>query len=316
MPAIERTALAAFVGIVVLGGLNGTSIKVLNHELGPFWSASLRFGLAALIFYAIVLAQRVPLPRGRELVGSVLYGALAFGVTFALVSLGLVQAPVGAAQIVLGLVPLVTLALAVLQGVERFHLQGLIGSVIAVVGVVLVFAAQLGTTVPLLPMLAILGAVFSISEANVVLKQFPKCHPTANNAVAMTTGSVLLFALAILFGDSIAAPQLAESWIALGYLVVVGSVIVFSLFLYVITRWTASATAYAMLLMPLVAVVSAAVFLGEQITVTEIVGGAVVLFGVYVGVFAPSFARPLPKVGTAPASGTVSPPVLETPTCP
>ena len=76
--------------------------------------------------------------------------------------------------------------------------------------------------------------------------------------------------------------------------VVVGSVVVFTLFLFVISRWTASATSYSMLLMPLVAVVVAALRLGEPITPAVVAGGALVLIGVYLGAFAPSLARPLP----------------------
>ena len=317
--SVNGATLLAFIGIVVLGGVNGTSIKIMNHELGPFWGATLRFGFASLILFGAVLVRRVPLPRGRQLTGSVLYGLLSFGVTFALVSWALVYAPAGVAQIILALVPLLTLLLAVAQGLERFRMQSLVGSLVAITGVALVFADRLVGSVELLPMLALLAAAFSIAEANVVVKRFPRADPTANNAVAMGAGAVFLFALAVVFGDRLALPQLAGTWLALGYLVVIGSVVVFTLYLYVIARWTASATSYSLLLMPLVAVVVASIALGEEITAVDVAGGVLVLTGVYLGAFAPSSRRPLPGLlHRVPRrrGATLGPPLLETPNCP
>jgi drug/metabolite transporter (DMT)-like permease len=100
---------------------------------------------------------------------------------------------------------------------------------------------------------------------------------------------------------------------------VVGSVIVFTLYLYVIVRWTASATSYSMLLMPLVAVVVASFRFGEPITLAVLAGGALVLVGVYFGAFAPSVARPLPGLlrrVPRTAGASVGPPTLQNPNCP
>lgn len=315
----DRTTLLAFMAIVVLGGVNGTAIKVTNPELGPFWGAALRFGLASVIFFTLVFIRRVPLPRGRRLAASMFYGILAFGTTFALVNWGLVQTPAGVAQIVLALVPLMTLLLASAQGLERLRLQNIAGSIVAIAGVALVFVERLGASLALLPILAILLAALSLAESNVVVKRFPRTSPLANNAVAMGTGAAMLLGISLLAGERPVLPQSPQGWLGLSYLVVIGSVVVFTLYLYVIVRWTASATSYALLLMPLVAVAVAAVTLGEPITWAVVVGGALVLAGVYLGAFAPSFARPLPgffrrepRRGGSPAG----PPALQTPNCP
>ena len=119
MTSIERATLLAFAGIFILGGVNGTAIRIGERELAPLWYAALRFGLASLILLALAAARRSSLPRGRQLVGSVLYGVLAFGVTFGLVNWALVVAPAGVAQVILALVPLLTLLFAVAQGLEN-----------------------------------------------------------------------------------------------------------------------------------------------------------------------------------------------------
>jgi drug/metabolite transporter (DMT)-like permease len=68
------------------------------------------------------------------------------------------------------------------------------------------------------------------------------------------------------------------------------------LFLFVIERWTASATSYVLLLMPLVTLAAAAVLLGEEVTPLALVGGLLVLLGVYVGTFSGQISKRLPAV--------------------
>jgi drug/metabolite transporter (DMT)-like permease len=67
--------------------------------------------------------------------------------------------------------------------------------------------------------------------------------------------------------------------------VLFGSVVMFALFVFTLQRWTASAVSYVTLLMPLVTVALAAVLTQERITPSFVLGGAVILAGVYVGAF-------------------------------
>ena len=78
-------------------------------------------------------------------------------------------------------------------------------------------------------------------------------------------------------------PQAPETWLAVVYLCVIGSIGLFGLLLAMLRRWTASASSYAILAMPLVAIALGAVVRGETITPIFLLGGALVAFGVYVG---------------------------------
>jgi drug/metabolite transporter (DMT)-like permease len=299
----DRATIIAFLGIVALGGFNAVAIRFSNRELAPFWGATLRFAVAALVLFGIVFARRVPLPRGRALVGSLLYGLLGFAGAFALAYFGLVQTPAGVAQVILAVVPLLTAVFAIALGLEHLRWQSIGGSIIAIGGIALVFGDRLGAAAPAVSMLAILGAAVCMSAANVVVKRFPKCHPEANNAIAMGVGAATLALLSFISGEAHPVPAATQTWVAIGYLAVPGSVVVFSLFLYVIQRWTASATSYVMLLMPLVTVVAGASLAGEGVTPLFVVGAALVLVGVYVGAFAPRVHLPgvaTSKAGTSP----------------
>lgn len=311
----DRATTAAFLGIVLFGGFNGVAVRMSNAELDPFWGAALRFGLAALLLFALVVGRRIELPRGRALLGSVLYGLIGFAAAYAFAYYALVETPAGLAMVILALVPLLTLLLAVAHRLESLRLQSLAGSLIALAGVAFIFWERLSAdAVPLFSLLAIVAAALCIAETGVVVKYFPRAHPLANNALAMAVGATLLLLLAVVAGDALALPTQADTLVAVGYLVVIGSVALFMLFLYVIERWTASATSYSLLLMPLPAAIGGSLLLGEPITVALIFGGALIVAGVYLGAFAPSISTPLP--GLLRRRAATEPPVPEGPQAP
>ena len=313
-PIPDRTTLAAFGVIVLFGGLNGLFVKLGDRELPPFWGATVRFFVSAAILFAVVGLRRIALPRGRALVGSILYGILNFAAFFGLLYWALVTAPAGLAMVILALAPLMTLLLAGAIGLERLRARAIVGSIIAAAGIGLVFVDRVGRALPLWSALAILAAAASIAGSTVVLKRFPPVHPVANNAVAMTVGTACLALLSILAGERWIAPSRPETVTALGYLVALGSVTMFVLYVFVIGRWTASATSYAVLLMPLVTVPVATITAGESLTPRFAIGAAVVLAGVYAGaVHTPALPSPARQAGKGPAHEA---PALSAPGCP
>jgi drug/metabolite transporter (DMT)-like permease len=278
----EGRPLAAFLIGSVLAGGNAVGVRYSNRELDPLWGAGLRFALAAALLAALMAVLGLSPPRGNALAGAVLYGALNFGAAFALAYYGFVRIHAGLGQTVLALVPLVTLLLAVLQRQERFRPAALGGSVLALAGIAVLAQAPL-QGVPMLSLLALLAAACCFAEAAIVVRRVPAVHPITMNAVGMTAAAVMLVGGAILVGDTIALPENAETWIALGYLVVVGSIVVFGLYVLVLRYWSASRAAYTFVLVPVVTVALSAWLDDEPVRLGLILGGALVLTGVYVG---------------------------------
>ncbi|MBI3841298.1 MAG: EamA family transporter [Thaumarchaeota archaeon] len=299
-PNRERLVLPAFVTTVLIGGTNFVAVKFSNSELPPFWGAALRFSSASVILFLIIFARRLDLPRGRALTGAAIYGFLSFGLSYAFAYYALVSLTAGFAAVVLGLVPLATLFLARAHKQEKISFRGLVGGLAALVGTAVIYNEQLGLVENVLPLLALIGAVTCIAETNVVLKAFPRTNPYSTNAVAMLIGSAILFALSAASGEAFSIPSNLSTIIAVSYLVVVGSVVLFLLFLFVISRWTASSTSYQLVLNPLVTVLEASFLRGEVVTTVFIAGSALVLLGVYFGALSSRRTRGPAQLAGAP----------------
>jgi drug/metabolite transporter (DMT)-like permease len=259
-------------------------IRFIVHELPPFWGAVLRYLPAALILFMLSLVFRLPLPKGRSLLGAVLFGVLGFGISFGLIFWGLQEVPAGMGQVIGALGPLLTLIFAVLHSQESFHWRALLGSLLAVGGVAIVFTQQLSVDIPLIYTLAILLATISNAEAGILLKMFPISHPIPTNAVSMAAGALVQLLLSLLSGEPRPLPQLPATWIALVYLILIGSCVVFILAVYLLKHWKASTTSYVFVLLPFVTIAASALLDNEKITVALIAGGLLVLLGVYIGV--------------------------------
>ncbi len=305
----DRATLVAFLGAAFIGGSNFVAVRFSNEDLDPMFGAMLRFALATLVLFGIMGVMRLPLPRGRGAFGAIVYGTLGFGVAYALLYIALVELDAGMSSVILAGTPLFTLVLAVLHRQERFTLRGLIGGALAIVGIGILSAGSLEGDVPPAYLLSAIVAVVAVAESSVLIKSFPRLHPITTNAYGMAAGTIFLAAASLIFGENWALPATSRTWFVLAWLVVAGSVGLFVLFLFIIARWTASASVYVLTLMPLVAVTLGALLKDEPVTTELVAGGALVLFAVYIGaisqpstpseVEAPQPFVVAPEVGTA-----------------
>jgi len=293
----DRLTLVAFGLFVLLGGGAPIAVRFTYADLDPYWSAVLRFGLAALIFWSLMLFRGVGLPRGRALVGALIFGVLSVGFAFLLLYYGLTRTSASLLSTIVAIVPLLTLFFAAAHKLEKIRRRGLIGGFLALTGIVVSVGGSFfsGGEVSLLHVLAILAAAACFAEAGIVVKLFPPCHPYATNAIAMTTGALMLAVASLIGGEAWVLPSSPSVWLSLIYLVI-ASVGIFLLYLFILGRWTATSASYAFVLNPLVTVVLAALLTDEVITLVFLAGAAIVLLGVYVGAL-----RPAGKPGDEPS---------------
>ena len=297
----NRLIPLAFAAVVLIGGTNFVAVRFSIRELPPFWGATLRFAPATLLLLGIALANKFPLPRGHALLGAAIYGALGFGAGYAFAMWGMRHVAAGLAAVIFAAAPLFTFLLALLHGQEQFRWQALAGGVVALVGIAVIFRGSVGAGVPLLSLLAIVVAAICVSESTIIIKNFPKTHPVSTNAIAMATGTIVLLILSLLTREQWSVPTRASTWIALVYLILLGSSVAFVLYLFVLKHWSASAASYQFVLFPIVAIVVAAILERAPVSSSLIFGGALVLTSVYAGVISqPPPAGPRLKLGPEP----------------
>ena len=283
----ERLTLIAFVASTIFGGGNAIAVRFSNVELPPFFGAAVRFLAASFFLFLYVFYRRLPIPKGRSLVGVLIFGTLQFGISYALIYWSLLEVPAGLFQVILALTPLLTFFFAVLHRQESFRWQTLFGGILAVAGIAIIFRNSLSVDVPLISLLAIVLAAACFAEAIVLFKTFPKAHPVTTNAIAMGVGAFVLFIGSWIAQETLIVPRLSETWMAVGYLVLFGSVGAFVLGLYVLSHWTASAGSYMLVLMPIVTILLSSWITHEEVTSALLAGGVLVLVGVYVGALMP-----------------------------
>ncbi len=310
-PAIRalpaNRVLLAFAAFILVSGGASVAIRISYAELAPFWAATARFSIGALVFWGLVVYKKLPLPKGRALLGAILFGTLTVGLAFLLIGWGLTVIPASLYQILMATVPLFTLFLSAAQGVESVTMRGIFGSLLAIGGIALSVGGSSAANISLPHILAILLAAVCMSQGGVLIKRFPPNPPIMTNAIGMTVGALILGIASLVSGESWTIPTQTGVWFAMIYLSLFVTIGAFMLYMFVLTNWTASGTSYGFVLIPLVTMLVAASVAGETITLNFLGGALLVIGGVVIGALLPSKAKPAAVEECKDRSGQVLP---------
>lgn len=299
-------AWGAFAAMTLIWGSTFLAIRVSNLEgYEPLGAVAVRLVLAAALLAALARAARVRWPRGRELRATLLAGFLIYGFNFGLLYWGELTVPSATAAVLWGVFPtLVALgAPLVLGGAEPLTRRGLLGGLIAALGLLLVFRSHLALDAPLAGLAAILGGIAAAAMGSLLVKREAKAvHPVAFNALGSFAGAAALAPAALLAEGGLAPPPTPPAALALAYLVLAGSLGAFNLWAWLIQRWPATRLSFQTVLSPLVAVLLGALLLAEPLGPAFLAGTALVLAGTWLAVRAPARAvEPSPEAeGAAP----------------
>jgi O-acetylserine/cysteine efflux transporter len=282
--------IACAVLVPLLWGYQFVAIKVGVMEFPPLFFLGLRF-----LAIALLLVPFVSRPTRREFgpiaVISVFLGGLNFGLFY--VGLGLGSGSMSAIAYQLATPFTVLLAWPLLA--EKPSLMTSAGVLLAFVGVV-VLAAGPGLSANALPILLVVGAAFAFAVANILTKRHGPFDPLMLIAWTslFTVPQVMLMSLVLehgQFATLVTADQ--RGWLALAYTVVIGGIVGFGLWFWLIARCSMARVAPFGLLLPVFALFSSVLFLGERITPTLIIGALLAILGVAITQVRP-IARPNP----------------------
>jgi drug/metabolite transporter (DMT)-like permease len=267
-------------------GSTWLAIKLGLRDLPPITFAGIRFALAGALLFTIIWLGRVSLPRSKRdwiLLGYT--GFLSITVNYALVFWGEQYISSGLAALLSATVPLFGLPLAhrYLRS-EPLTFWKSVGVLLGVLGVGIVFSGELGIGGPiaLWASIGIIIAALATAHAGVLVKAGgTHIEPAVLAGVQMIGGCVPL----LLVGVALEGSPLGFQWTALAlaclaYLTLVGSVIAFLMYYWLIRHTEVSGVLMIPLVTPLVAILIGVLFAGETIGWHTAIGGVAIIGGV------------------------------------
>ncbi|MEN8640752.1 drug/metabolite exporter YedA [Pseudomonas sichuanensis] len=286
MPASRRFPLllvGAFLALYLVWGSTYLFIRIGVESWPPLMMAGVRFVIAGSLLYGFLRWRGALAPtwaqwRAAGAIGFLLLSCGNGGVTLA-EHAGVAS---GVAALAVATVPLFTLVFGLLFGHRNSRLEWA-GIALGLVGIGML---NMGSNLQASPMGAalILFAAAAWAFGSVWSKQLPLPQGAMASAAEMLVGGAALLIGSGLSGERLTQMPTAAGWGALAYLVLFGSILAFSAYMYLLKHVRpAAATSYAYV-NPAVAVLLGIVFAGEQIGAEEclamaVIIGAVVLIG-------------------------------------
>ena len=274
---------------LILCGIWGSTwlfIKMGLADLPPLTFAGLRFLLASSILILLILARGVRWPRKRnEWVLIVVVGLLQFSLNYGLVFWGEQRIPSGLAAVLQSTFPAFGLVIAHLYlPDERINAKKVVGVLLGFIGVAVIFSDQLtfAGRGALLGSVALVLSAFFGSYGNVLVKAYgTQVDPFVLAAGQMICGFPPLLALGIATeGNPLHFHWTLRAIVSLAYLVIVGSVIAFTLFYWLVRNMDVTNTMLIALVTPVVAVMLGMIVLHEQLNWRLFAGAACIISGI------------------------------------
>ena len=272
--------------VALVWGVNFAVVKFALAEFFPLSFTVTRFMLAALFLFTVLLATGEPLKIDRkDRFAVVRLGFIGIALYNIFFMYGLKYTSASHSALFISLSPLFAVLIQAASGRERLTVRGIAGIALASLGVFLIIrshgslnftsAEVFGDILTLIA--SMLWALYT-TASKPLLERYSSVKVTA---YAMAAGSILLVPVGAY--DMLIQPWSAistRSWAAFAFSAIVSGGVAFSLWYQGIKRIGVTRTITYHYLVPFVAVVFAALFLGERITLLQIAGGISIIGGV------------------------------------
>jgi drug/metabolite transporter (DMT)-like permease len=261
-------------------------IKIGLADLPPITFAGIRFLLASAILMLMVVARRASWPRTRrDWIVIAVVGTLQFALNYGLVFWGEQYISSGLAAVLQSTFPAFGLVIAHFYlPAERLTLGRAVGVLLGVCGVGIIFSDQLriAGSLALLGSLALVLSAFFGSYSNVLVKAYgSKIDPQVFAACQMIFGFVPLLAIGIATeGNPMQFRWTTMAIVCLVYLTVVGSVVAFALYYWLVRNMDVTNTMLIALVTPVVAVMLGMIVLHEKLNWRLLAGAVCIISGI------------------------------------
>jgi len=292
--------LLAFAIIYFVWGSTFLAIRVGVREVPPFLLAGMRFFAAGIVLYAWMRAKGTPSPTGREWASASFLAVLIFVMDYGLLFWAEQRVPSGIAAVMMATIPVfMALAEILVLRTQRLTLRLAFALLIGIGGVAVLVGREAGfgeKPIDTSGAIALLVAGVSWSLAAVLNRKLhlPESKVMSSGA-QMLAGGILLTLTAAMLGEfrgfHVAAVSI-EAWLALTYLIVAGSIVGFTAYVWLIHHESPTKVGTYAYVNPVVAVLVGYFLGGEALGARTVVGTLLVLVSVVVITTTPKKAEP------------------------
>jgi drug/metabolite transporter (DMT)-like permease len=288
----ERADLSEWIGVAIalasscLGGTAAAITRYLVGNADPITLAILRWGIGFACLLPVALVLQVRWPPRRDWPAVALLGLCFFGLFFVFYNIAIGYTTAARASLALATLPLHTMVVGALLGVEPLTMRKTLGVCVAVLGVVAALASGLSAAPPgaWRGELIMTGAVMCMAFYNVLSRPLiQRSSALGFLTVGMGAGAAALMLAGSLTGSvAVLSHFTAPQWIAGIYLGVGGGALAFILWVMALERATPTRVAATMTVNPIAAGLLATELVGEPITPNLVVGLVAVFAGIWI----------------------------------
>jgi drug/metabolite transporter (DMT)-like permease len=296
-------SLLAFAIIYFVWGSTFLAIRVGVREVPPFLLAAMRFLAAGLALYGWTRARGEGSPKGREWRSAFLLATLIFVFDYGLLFWAEQRVPSGIAALMMAMTPVyMALSEIIFLRTQRLTLRLALALLTGIAGVAVLVSRSLnlgGAPIERMGAAALLFASMSWSIASVLSRKLPlPASKVMSSGAQMLAGGILLAIVAGALGEFRnfhLSSVSREVWFALLYLIVAGSIIAFTAYVWLIHHESQTKVGTFAYVNPVVAVLVGYFLGGEALGVRTVLGTVFVLISVVVITTTPA-AKPLARL--------------------
>ena len=270
----------------VLWGTTWIASKEGVRHMPALQLAGIRQFIAGLIYVAFFLIKGASLPKGKEWIPVLVLSFLNFIMSNGLSTWGVKYISAGLGSIMGAIFPLWLVVIGLFASREKLPQKAIIGLLLGFSGVCIIFYEHLEDFfIPDFRFGIILSLIATWTWAFATLytkQQAASFNPYFSLGLQMLISGITLISFTSVTGNAVSISQIPwESWTAIAYLIIFGSLLAFIAYLYALQNLpTEQASIYAYI-NPIVAVLCGWLIFNERITIFITVGGLVTLLGVY-----------------------------------
>lgn len=282
----KTKAYFALAATCIIWGTTWVASKVAVQNVPALSVSYIRQFIAGTILTVYYLFKKKSLPTAKQFAWLIMMAALMFMLANGLSTWSVKYMDSGLAALIGALYPLCVALIEIIFFKTKIKTLTLAGLLIGLGGVAIVFYENTFHTQPEGYMFGImlgLTAMFSWSIGTILIARNKyNMDPYQALGWQMLIGSFLVFLMALATGNTVSLADIpAKTWGAIAYLIIMGSLIAFTAFIFTVKYLNPMLASIYAYINPIVAMLTGALILKEKLTLNLLIGAVITMTGVY-----------------------------------